>query len=132
MKPMQVTDKDGNVYKSLTECAKKHSIKKSTFIKKINSGLTVDEIIEKFKKVQICDYQGNKFDSLNDMLKHYGIPLSIYTSRKRQGWDLKKILTTKVKSFTYEGVTYKSINDFCKRNKISTCHIKLLREILKI
>ncbi len=47
------------------------------------------------------DHLGNKFKTAKDMCVFYGIPESTYMSRKRQGWDLERILTTPPRSYKW-------------------------------
>ena len=108
------------------------SVKFSTFYKHYKAGEKTELIVAKYSnKVKYTDYQGNEYHNLSEMLKVYNIPLKTYYSRKRLKWDLKRILTTKVKQFEYDGIMYHSLFDFCKRNKMSEKLIPLLREILK-
>ena len=46
------------------------------------------------------DHLGNTFHTAKEMSIHYGIPYETYQSRKRRGWDIERILTTPVKSYT--------------------------------
>ena len=109
-----------------------YSINFSTFYKHLRQGESIENIIAMHsKRIKYTDHDGNEYYCLSDMLKAYGIPKHIYRARKQKGWTIRKILTTQIKQFEYEGTQYHSLLDFCKKNKISQRWIPLLREILK-
>ena len=123
---------DGKEFKSLREFADFYSINFSTFYKHLRQGESIENIIAMHsKRIKYTDHDGNEYYCLSDMLKAYGIPKHIYRARKQKGWTIRKILTTQIKQFEYEGIEYHSLLDFCKKNKISQRWIPLLREILK-
>ena len=115
MKNQQITV-NGIEFKSIRKCADYFSVKFSTFYKHYKAGEKTELIVAKYSnKVKYTDYQGNEYHNLSEMLKVYNIPLKTYYSRKRLKWDLKRILTTKVKQFEYDGIMYCLI--FAKETK---------------
>lgn len=84
------------------------------------------------------DHKGREFDSLKSMCCEWNITCAMYAYRKRQGWDLKRILETPVlntnphfKEF-YDpetGITYKSMAEFTRQTGISKGCIRYRRRV---
>lgn len=54
---------------------------------------------DEYKYGKTCeDHLGKKFKT---MCEHYGIPESTYQTRKRNGWELERILTTPPKNYSW-------------------------------
>ena len=54
------------------------------------------------KEKKIKDHLGNAFETEKKMCEFYQISYKTYNARKRYGWDLKKILTTKTRDYNYK------------------------------
>lgn len=131
MKKIEIIFKDLK-FNSIKKCAEYFNVKYSTFYKYYSLTKPIEWIIASFShSIVYYDHKGNSFDSIDSMLKAYNIPKKTYISRKRQKWTLEKILTTQIKEFEYKGVKYHSLTDFCRKNKISTKYISILRKSLK-
>lgn len=47
------------------------------------------------------DHLGNPFKTMKAMCESYGIPYSTYLRRKKNGWELERILTTPPRGYTW-------------------------------
>lgn len=56
-----------------------------------------------YKYGQTCtDHLGNEFNTFKEMSEFHGIPYETFISRRRRGWDVERILTTKPKNYTWK------------------------------
>lgn len=84
---------ENNVFLSLNEFADFYKINYYVFLRKLNKGISLKDIIDKVKNVK--DHLGNSYPSTKAMCDHYGISSSLFTSRVKRNWDIQKALETK-------------------------------------
>lgn len=89
---------NGKSYKSLTELAIQMKTSPANLAYRLKKYGGFD--IKKEKK--IVDHLGNAFETEKKMCEFYKISYKTYSARKRYGWDLKKILTTKIRDYNYK------------------------------
>ena len=82
----------GKSYKSLTDLA----------IEMKTSPANLSYRLKKYGENKIKDHLGNAFETEKKMSEFYQISYKTYNARKRYGWDLKKILTTKTRHYNYK------------------------------
>jgi hypothetical protein len=66
---------------------------------------------------EYTDHLGNTFSTVKEMCTFYNIPESTYRKRKKDGWSLEKILTTKTRkkpSTDYKGKQFESEHKMCQ------------------
>lgn len=135
----QPIEYNGNVYKTHSELARKLNINKDVLNMRLKRGMTLEEAINKpVDKGTLISYN-NEIHNIKTWAEIINIPASVIADRLRLHWDIKKILTTPVKSIVpnqkiieYKGKNY-SISSLAKtinveRHKLS----KLLKEGLTI
>lgn len=88
----------GKSYKSLTDLAIEMKTSPANLSYRLKKYGGFD--IKKEKK--IIDHLGNAFETEKKMCEFYQISYKTYNARKRYGWDLKKILTTKTRHYIYK------------------------------
>lgn len=131
-----VKDHLGNEYKSYTELGKKYGLSKTTILKRLKKGYTLEETLtipsgKATKRYQVRDHLGNTYTSIEAMLKHYGISKDTYRKRLLKGWSLKDILNTPTKYNTKAQITYdhlgnefKSFLKMCQYYNKDFCTVK--------
>lgn len=88
----------GKSYKSLTDLA----VELKTSPANLSYRLKKYGGFEIKKEKKIKDHLGNAFETEKKMCEFYQISYKTYNARKRYGWDLKKILTTKTRDYNYK------------------------------
>ena len=72
---------------------------------------------------QVMDHLGKPYDNIEKMCEQYEITRADYYHRKKKGWNLEKILTTKHvvchKEITCHGQTFATTADFCRYYSIT-------------
>ena len=89
---------NGKSYKSLTDLAIQLKTSPANLAYRLKKYGGFD--IKKEKKV--FDHLGNGFETEKKMCEFYQIAYKTYNARKRYGWDLTKILTTKTRDYNYK------------------------------
>ena len=84
---------NGKFYSGYLSIAKDVGINYSVMYRSLADGITIDEIIKKYKPRRIKDHQGNYFDTTKDMLEYWGIPRRVYNKRLSKGLSLEEALT---------------------------------------
>ena len=94
-----VIEFDGKFYSSYAKLAKDYGFSPSYLSKWLSKGMSLEEIISKYKPNNIVvDHLGVEYSCLEEMLNKWGITLKAYKDRKERRWSLKRILTTPLKS----------------------------------
>ena len=88
---------NGKSYKSLTDLA----IELKTSPANLSYRLKKYGEFEIKKEKLVKAHLGNAFETEKKMSEFYQISYKTYNARKRYGWDLKKILTTKTRHYNY-------------------------------
>ena len=88
----------GKSYKSLTDLA----VEMKTSPANLSYRLKKYGGVEIKKEKLVKDHLGNAFETEKKMCEFYQISYKTYNARKRYGWDLKKILTTKTRHYNYK------------------------------
>lgn len=88
----------GKSYKSLTDLA----VEMKTSPANLSYRLKKYGGFEIKKEKKIKDHLGNAFETEKKMCEFYQISYKTYNARKRYGWDLNKILTTKTRDYHYK------------------------------
>ena len=89
---------NGKSYKSLTDLA----VEMKTRPANLSYRLKKYGGFEIKKEKLVKDHLGNAFETEKKMCEFYQTSNNTYTARKRYGWDLKKILTTKTRHYNYK------------------------------
>ena len=89
---------NGKIYKSLTDLA----IEKKTSPANLSYRFKKYGDFDIKKEKLVKDHLGNAFETEKKMCEFYQISYKTYNARKRYGWDLKKILTTKTRHYIYK------------------------------
>ena len=125
-----VTDHLGNEYSSTLEMCQTYGIRVDTFKYRLKRGSTLEEALTRVPSlvttnIPCQDHLGNHYNSQAEMARAYGLTKEQYIARKRNGWDVKRILTTPVggigsgSGFEFNGVNYASKKDFCQKNGLN-------------
>ena len=93
----KISDHLGNVFNSINDMCKKYGISKSDFMRKKDSGMSIEEILTderlKAKNTEVVDEMGNRFSSKGELCKYYGISVKTYNKRvKGEGAELQDVL----------------------------------------
>ena len=124
-----VTDHLGNVYSDLKGMCQAYGIRVDTFKSRLKTGKTLEEALTRTPSmvttnIPCQDHLGNHYISQAEMARAYGLTKEQFIARKRNGWDIERILTTPVggrsqKNFVFKGVSYLSKKDFCVKNGLN-------------
>lgn len=97
---IQITDYQGNIFKSVSEMCRYHNIKLSRYKERIKLGWSNEKAlttpckqINSMKAVECKDHLGNIYKSKNEMCKKYNISRYTLRSRLELGWTLEDALT---------------------------------------
>ena len=128
VKPKPVTDHLGNEYPGKKEMCQAYGIRVGTFNQRIKSGKSLEEALTRTPSmittnIPCQDHLGNCYNSQVEMARAYGLTKEQFIARKRQGWDVKRILTTPVngnrKAVEFNGISYASMKELCKKNGLN-------------
>lgn len=90
-------DHKGVMYKSLIEMCAVYNVSRTTFISRINSGLSVEEALTRRlytgNSKAITDHLGGEFPTVMSMCAKWGIKPSTYKMRIKLGWTVEEALT---------------------------------------
>lgn len=125
-----VTDHLGNEYGSILEMCQAYGIRVDTFKYRLKHGSSLEDALTRTPSmvttnIPCQDHLGNQYISQTEMARAYGLTKEQFIARKRNGWDIKRILTTPISSgrsgssFVHDGVTYSSKKDFCEKNGLN-------------
>lgn len=96
------TDHAGNKFKNKAEMAAHYGINENALDNRIYSlGWSLERALTtpvgRRDDGKVCrDHEGKIYPSIRAMCTAYGISAGVYRYRKQQGWDLERILTTKI------------------------------------
>lgn len=93
----------GKEYNSHADLCRELGIKYSSFERRMNAGLSVEDAVNKALNptvTKVYDHLGNEFSSRNKMCEYYGITLQQLKYRLDKGMTLEKALT---KQFLRDG-----------------------------
>lgn len=94
-----VVEFNGKVYSSYSELAREFDFSESYLQRKLSKGLSLGDILNKYiSSLTVEDHLGTKYSCIAEMLDSWNISRGAYEYRKGQGWSLKKILTTPVRT----------------------------------
>ena len=125
----KVLEYKGKVYKSQLEFIKEYGFSRTYFMKCLDKGMSLDEIVSNYKnsKDRRVDHLGKEFKTEKEMAKHWGISVEVYKGRKRSGWSLEKSLTTPtrlvrepVEYRDFKGRVFSSAKSMAKEYKVSS------------
>ena len=119
----------GKKFKTIKSAAKYFNINYGTFITRIRSGWTLEQVagLKKYDKIPINNIQvkidNKKFNSLGEAAKFYGFDAHLVRTRVWGGWTIKDALKTKkigrsIK-IKFGGKTFKSIRNLAKFYNVS-------------
>lgn len=119
-------DHKGKWYNSKQEMCAAYNINITTFLSRINSGMTLKEALEtpvisvnnRIKEVK--DHLGITYPTKKAMCSKYNVPIETYDSRIKKGWTVKEALLGKDKEIIkdHKGKVYKTKLDMCKAYNI--------------
>ncbi len=129
-------DHKGNIYSTQKEMCNAYSINLTTFISRINCGMSLEEALTNNlqKKPPLCnkeckDHKGNIYKSFKNMCEAYDISPAAVRSRLKYKWSLKDALTTpsnkalnnplRKECFDHLGNKYRSQTEMCKHYGIT-------------
>lgn len=134
-------DHHGKRFPSIQSMCDYYHIPRSLYLTRVRNGWSRKECLLGRKgeeasvggrRLKPCtDHLGNQFASLTDMCNHYGIAVQTYYSRKRNGYDLETILTTKERLldpsktqykkrwFDHKGKEFHTLSELCAHYNIS-------------
>lgn len=134
----KVLEYKGKVYKSQLEFVKEYGFSRTYFVKCLNKGMSLDEIVSNYRNFKDgrVDHLGKEFKTEKEMAKHWGISLEVYKGRRRSGWSLEKSLTTPtrlvrepVEYRDFKGRVFSSAKSMAKEYKVSsTTLLRMLDE----
>lgn len=94
-----VVEFNGKVYSSYSELAKEFGFSVSCLQRRLSKGLSLEDILNNYiNRTIIKDHLGTEYSCIEEMLNSWNISRGSYEYRKSQGWSLKKILTTPVRT----------------------------------
>lgn len=125
-----VVDHLGNEYASTLEMCQAYGIRVDTFKYRLKHGSSLEEALTRTPSmittnIPCQDHLGNHYNSQAEMARAYGLTKEQFIARKRNGWDIERILTTPInggrnqKGFEFNGVSYASKKDFCEKNGLN-------------
>ena len=141
----------GDTYTSLPKLADAYGIELNTLIRRLNSGLSLEDALSskhRLKK-ECIDPNGIVFESISSMCKAWNVPYGIYIKRIRRGWSTLDALTAPIgeksriladdkerkrqerldsMAITCKGKRYKSAREFAKEFGITN---KLVYDCIK-
>lgn len=124
-----VLEYKGKVYKSQLEFVKEYGFSRTYFVKCLDKGMSLDEIVSNYKNFKDgrVDHLGKEFKTEKEMAKHWGVSLEVYKGRRRSGWSLEKSLTTPtrlvrepVEYRDFKGRVFSSAKSMAKEYKVSS------------
>lgn len=124
----KVLEYKGKVYKSQLEFVKEYGFSRTYFVKCLDKGMSLDEIVSNYKdfKEGRVDHLGKEFKTEKEMAQHWGISLEVYKGRRRSGWSLKDSLTTPTRARSlkeykdFKGRVFSSAKSMAKEYKVSS------------
>ena len=125
----KVLEYKGKIYKSQLEFIKEYGFSRTYFMKCLNKGMSLDEIVSNYRnfKEGRVDHLGKEFKTEKEIAKHWGISLEVYKGRRRSGWSLEKSLTTPtrlvrepVEYRDFKGRVFSSAKSMAKEYKVSS------------
>lgn len=125
----KVLEYKGKIYKSQLEFIKEYGFSRTYFMKCLNKGMSLDEIVSNYRnfKEGRVDHLGKEFKTEKEMAKHWGISLEVYKGRRRSGWSLEKSLTTptrlvreSIEYRDFRGRVFSSAKSMAKEYKVSS------------
>ena len=81
---------NGKRYRTKTELCAEYGVNRTTFVKRLARGATLDEAL---KPVIVEDFAGNQFPSVKAMLRFYDMNKQTFHARLNAGWSLEDALT---------------------------------------
>ena len=125
-----VIDHLGNEYGSTLEMCRAYGIRVDTFKYRLKRGSTLEDALTRVPSmvttnIPCQDHLGNQYISQAEMARAYGLTKEQFIARKRNGWDIERILTTPISggrnsnSFELNGVSYSSKKEFCEKNGLN-------------
>ena len=121
----------GNVYDSIGKMCMQYGVSVSTYKRRIFKGYSIESSLtgkgiqknSNANPIQCQDHLGNWFYSVSELCSYYEIPRSVYEYRRRNKWDIERILTTDVKTVKsvkdHKGVEYDSLSSMCNTYNIA-------------
>lgn len=115
------TDHLGHTFPTIRDMAEHWGVKRTTFLKRLSSGMSVREALETETKLQqksCVDHLGNKFKNHKEMCEFYGILETTFYRRMNLGLSIEEALTTPIRKKQKEatdhlGNSYKTISEMC-------------------
>lgn len=133
MKPCK--DHLGNTYKSLEEMCQQYSIKYTTYLYRIKSGMDKEKALNfpvrkkkkrKTDKIMRTDHLGIEYKTIKEMCAKYNISPSTYMYRMNNGYTIKEALVKDVKNRSkgfkctdHLGNKFNSKKAMCEYHKVS-------------
>lgn len=129
-----VTDHTGKTWPSVTAMCKAWGITTALYYGRLKCNYSTEDaltlpITEQPKNSKtITDHEGNEFASVSDLCKYWGIGRSTYNARRKNGWSVKKALTTPCKKINsmekqewtdHLGNKFESLNAMCKAHGVT-------------
>ena len=129
-----ITDHTDKTWSSVTAMCKAWGITTALYYGRIKCGYSIEQALTSPLTKQprnsktIIDHKGNEFASVSDLCKHWGIGRSTYNARIKNGWSMKKALTTpcaKINSMEKQewtdhlGNKFESLNAMCKAHDVT-------------
>lgn len=106
----------GNSFQSEKELLEHYNIAKTTFRRKLQQHIPLDEILTKYQRKSTVqtDHLGNEFKTITAMLDFYNVSESVYLYGIKNNIPLETILTkVRHNSTDHTGQTFKTMRDMC-------------------
>lgn len=129
--PVKPITYNGQLYESIAKLARTANIPSSLICDRLKRGMTIEKAVNTPKQINyrhnhyVYDHVGKKYESIDEMCSAYNQKKATYEKRIHvMNWTKEQALTTPPQKTTpitcdFNNTTYKSINEFCKANKIS-------------
>ena len=128
------TDHLGQTWISLSAMLKHYNVTYTMYQYRLNTmHMTLEEALttpsnktHATTSIESTDHEGNTYKSVQEMCDHWRIPRTAFFRRRRNGWDLKKCLTTPLQKteknaiiHDAQGNSFTSVDEMCAYHNIS-------------